>query len=216
MGGLYSRRLRYGIGAIGLVFALLVCLRLIFVLGFSGVGLQEAALLETLGIGLRFDLRLAVLMLLPLALLAWLPRWNLLNTRALRWLARGYLLLVLGVVGLVYIIDFGHYAYLGVRLNATVLRYLEDAQVSRQMVWETYPVQEQEWLSVAVVTQPAMDQRRPLILDEEGQRAWLDPKTPEHVLQGLLAARQTQLRERPLANLINDPALNGPQCLTPL
>ena len=73
MGGLYSRRLRYGIGAIGLVFALLVCLRLIFVLGFSGVGLQEAALLETLGIGLRFDLRLAVLMLLPLALLAgWL------------------------------------------------------------------------------------------------------------------------------------------------
>lgn len=83
-------------------------------------------------------------------------------------------------------------------------------------IWERYPVQEQEWLSVAVVTQPAMDQRRPLILDEDGQRAWLDPKTPEHVLQGLLAARQTQLRERPLANLINDPALDGPQCLTPL
>lgn len=83
-------------------------------------------------------------------------------------------------------------------------------------IWERYPVQEQEWLSVAVVTQPAMDQRRPLILDEDGQRAWLDPKTPDHVLQGLLAARQTQLRERPLANLINDPALDGPECLTPV
>ena len=173
MGGLYSRRLRYGIGAIGLVFALLVCLRLIFVLGFSGVGLQEAALLETLGIGLRFDLRLAVLMLLPLALLAWLPRWNLLNTRALRWLARGYLLLVLGVVGLVYIIDFGHYAYLGVRLNATVLRYLEDAQISRQMVWETYPVLwiTLSWLRAVVLWTYALIRLDRITLDREKQSA---------------------------------------------
>ncbi|NWD64577.1 LTA synthase family protein [Pseudomonas sp. IPO3774] len=140
MGWLHSRRLRYGVGAIGLVFALLAALRLVFVWGFSGVGLREPALLETVGIGLRFDLRLAVLILLPLALLAWLPRWNLVTVPALRWLARGYLLLALAIVGLVYIIDFGHYAYLGVRINATVLRYLEDAQISQQMVWETYPV----------------------------------------------------------------------------
>lgn len=58
----------------------------------------------------------------------------------MRWLARAYLLLVLGGVGLLYIIDFGHYAYLGVRINATVLRYLDDAQISRQMLWESYPV----------------------------------------------------------------------------
>ena len=140
MGWLHSRRLRYGVGAIGLVFALLAALRLVFVWGFSGVGLREPALLETVGIGLRFDLRLAVLILLPLALLAWLPRWNLVTVPALRWLARGYLLLALAIVGLVYIIDFGHYAYLGVRINATVLRYLQDAQISQQMVWETYPV----------------------------------------------------------------------------
>ncbi|MDQ3597873.1 MAG: sulfatase-like hydrolase/transferase, partial [Pseudomonadota bacterium] len=140
MGWLHSRRLRYGVGAIGLVFALLAALRLVFVWGFSGVDLRDPALLETVGIGLRFDLRLAVLILLPLALLAWLPRWNLVTVPALRWLARGYLLLALAIVGLVYIIDFGHYAYLGVRINATVLRYLEDAQISQQMVWETYPV----------------------------------------------------------------------------
>ncbi|WNW13476.1 SOS response-associated peptidase [Pseudomonas sp. DTU_2021_1001937_2_SI_NGA_ILE_001] len=82
-------------------------------------------------------------------------------------------------------------------------------------LWESYPVQEQNWLSVAVVTQAVLTQRRPLILDEEGQRLWLDPQTPEHVLQGLLASRQMQLRERPLANLINDPTLDGPACLTP-
>jgi len=140
MSALQSRRLRYGVGAIGLVFVLLAALRLVFVAGFSGLALNTPLLLETLGIGLRFDLRLAVLLLLPLAVLAWLPRWNLITLPALRWLARGYLVVALAVVGLVYIIDFGHYAYLGVRINATVLRYLQDAQISQQMVWETYPV----------------------------------------------------------------------------
>ncbi|MFO3673569.1 LTA synthase family protein [Pseudomonas protegens] len=144
MGGLQSRRLRYGVGAIGLVFGLLALLRLLFAVGFSGVDLsaadQREAILQTLGIGLRFDLRLTLLILLPLALLAWLPRWNLLRLPTLRWLARVYLLLVLGGAGLLYIIDLGHYAYLGVRINATVLRYLDDAQISRQMLWESYPV----------------------------------------------------------------------------
>ncbi|OCR24561.1 sulfatase [Pseudomonas syringae] len=140
MSALQSRRLRYGMGAIGLVFVVLAVLRLVFVLGFSGLDFTTPALLETLGIGLRFDLRLAVLLLLPLAVLAWLPRWNLTTLPALRWLARAYLVVALAMIGLVYIIDFGHYAYLGVRINATVLRYLQDAQISQQMVWETYPV----------------------------------------------------------------------------
>jgi putative SOS response-associated peptidase YedK len=82
-------------------------------------------------------------------------------------------------------------------------------------IWEAYPVQEQVWLSTAVVTQAAQAQRRPLILDEAGQEAWLNPETPLHVLQGLLASEPTALRERVLANMVNDPKLNGPECLTP-
>ncbi|NBA94967.1 SOS response-associated peptidase [Pseudomonas sp. R5(2019)] len=82
-------------------------------------------------------------------------------------------------------------------------------------IWEAYPVQEQVWLSVAVVTQAAMEQRRPLILDAAGQAAWLAADTPLPVLQTLLAAPQASLRERVLANLVNDPKLNAPECLTP-
>ncbi len=82
-------------------------------------------------------------------------------------------------------------------------------------LWEAYPVQEQVWLSTAVVTQAAMNQRRPLILDAAGQQAWLDPETPLPVLQSLLASNPVALRERPLANLVNDPKLNAPECLTP-
>ncbi|MEE4626204.1 SOS response-associated peptidase [Pseudomonas alliivorans] len=83
-------------------------------------------------------------------------------------------------------------------------------------IWEAYPVQGHTYLSVAVVTQAAATQRRPLILDAEGQKAWLSPHTSLPELQALLAAPQVALRERPLANFVNDPKLNAPECLTPL
>jgi putative SOS response-associated peptidase YedK len=83
-------------------------------------------------------------------------------------------------------------------------------------IWEAYPVQGHTYLSVAVVTQLAASQRRPLILDAQGQKDWLAADTPLPTLQALLARPQTALRERPLANLVNDPKLNAPECLTPL
>lgn len=83
-------------------------------------------------------------------------------------------------------------------------------------IWEAYPVQGHTYLSVAVVTQLAASQRRPLILDAQGQKDWLAADTPLTTLQALLASPQTALRERPLANLVNDPKLNAPECLTPL
>jgi len=82
-------------------------------------------------------------------------------------------------------------------------------------IWEAYPVEGHCYLSVAVVTRPAANQRRPLMLDEAGQAAWLDPETSLDELQALLSQPQPTLRERPLATLVNDPALDGPQCLTP-
>lgn len=82
-------------------------------------------------------------------------------------------------------------------------------------VWEAYPVPGAVYLSAAVVTVAAANQRRPLILDEAGQSAWLDPDTPVEALPGLLASAQPILRERVLANLVNDPSLDAPECLTP-
>ncbi|PSS58736.1 LTA synthase family protein [Pseudomonas sp. BBP2017] len=144
MDWLYSRRLHYWFGAIAILFLTLAALRGLFFFGFSGFdvsSLQKVdAVPQTLGIGLRFDLRLAILLMLPVALLTWLPAWNLTRSRLLRWLVRVYLAAALATVLLIYIVDFGHYAYLGLRINATVFRFLEDAQISAGMVWQTYPV----------------------------------------------------------------------------
>lgn len=82
-------------------------------------------------------------------------------------------------------------------------------------LWEAYPVEGCVYLSAAVVTQAAANQRRPLILDAAGQDAWLAADTPQAELQALLASPPASLRERVLANLVNDPRLDGPECLTP-
>jgi phosphoglycerol transferase MdoB-like AlkP superfamily enzyme len=41
---------------------------------------------------------------------------------------------------LFYSVDMGHYSYLGRRIDISVLRFLENPQISAQMVWESYPV----------------------------------------------------------------------------
>ncbi|TRO21804.1 LTA synthase family protein [Ectopseudomonas mendocina] len=147
MSWLKSRRLHYLAGLTALLFVLFASLRGLFLLGFSAVeSISEPDVLPTLGIGLRFDLRLALLLMLPVGLLLALPKLRLARFRAIRWLLRGYLLLAVAALGLLYIIDFGHYAYLGVRLNATVLRFAGDAQISAGMLWQTYPVL---WITLA-------------------------------------------------------------------
>ncbi|MNF53435.1 putative SOS response-associated peptidase YedK [compost metagenome] len=82
-------------------------------------------------------------------------------------------------------------------------------------LWESYPAGDVEYLSLAMITQAAADMRRPLVLDEEGQRIWLDPESTPLQLLELLAGPSPQLRERALATLVNDPKLDGPECLTP-
>jgi putative SOS response-associated peptidase YedK len=82
-------------------------------------------------------------------------------------------------------------------------------------IWEAYPVAGQVYLSLALVTQAAASLRRPLLLDEAGQASWLDAEASQPELRALLTRPQPPLRERVLADLVNDPRLDAPECLTP-
>ncbi|MDR1228609.1 MAG: LTA synthase family protein [Azoarcus sp.] len=139
---MFFPRLRYLVCGIAALFILFAGLRLGFLFGASDVSLSSggAVLLETLGIGFRFDLRLAILLMLPPALLLVLPRKNAQDTRGLRWALRAWLGVALPFVGLVYIVDFGYYAWLGLRVNASVFRFFSNPDISAQLVWEHYPV----------------------------------------------------------------------------
>lgn len=110
----------------------------------------------------------------------------------------------------------GFYEWRGTARKRPYWMTAEDSLMYFAAIWEAYPVEGHTYLSAAVVTRPAANQRRPLMLDQTGMAAWLDPHTPLETLQALLATPQIALRERPLATFVNDPKLDAPECLTPV
>lgn len=96
--------------------------------------------LTALYLGLKFDLRLALVLCLPVALLGWIPPFDPTRSRVAQAAWIGYFSAAQFVVLLLYFVDLGHYGYLGVRLNASLLEHLTPVAVAAQMAWETYPV----------------------------------------------------------------------------
>ena len=101
---------------------------------------SRADLLKALYLGFKFDLRLALLLCLPLALVGWIALFDPARRRAARiaWLA--YLALAQCAVLLAYFVDFGHYAYVRVRLNASLVDHLTPVGVAARVAWEAYPL----------------------------------------------------------------------------
>lgn len=136
------RLLRFGLYTLLLQLALLGLLRVVFWQWFDNPGdpLPGATVLQALYLGSKFDLRLLLIVMLPVLLLGWIRPLSPFASPTARRLWVGYLTLAATGILLVYAIDFGHYAYLHRSLDATALRFLENPLISAQMVWETYPV----------------------------------------------------------------------------
>ena len=117
--------------------------RLVFLRWFSQ-GAQElsaSTAAQALFLGLRYDLRIAILATVPLlavTIIPWLGKRVGLFALPKFWLVYGAL--VWALLGVIYIFDFGHYSYLNLRLNASIINFAEDTATSRGMLWQTYPV----------------------------------------------------------------------------
>jgi phosphoglycerol transferase MdoB-like AlkP superfamily enzyme len=136
-------RLRLLAMIVALIFTHLLLWRLVFAAWFHGAAVPATftTLANAFVLGLRFDLRLTLILCAPVALALTLPRrWTPLGNRAARWAASAWLGLASMLIALVALTDLGHYAYLGTRLNASVLRFVEDFTIAAIMVWESYPV----------------------------------------------------------------------------
>jgi phosphoglycerol transferase MdoB-like AlkP superfamily enzyme len=134
--------LRASLALIALQIALGTVMRLVFHLLFGSTGhalvVGDAA--RAFWLGLRFDLRLAILGALPLMLLGSLPPLKPRIGSAARraWVA---LFSAIGVAEvLVYAVDLGHYDYLHERLDAAVLNELMSPREAAGMVFESYPI----------------------------------------------------------------------------
>jgi len=115
---------------------------------WEGAGATPLAdLSRAVYLGFKFDLRLALLLSLPFVVLSWIPVLDPTRRAAGRRIWIGYFIVVQVVALVVYLIDFGHYAYLGARLDAGILEHLRPISIAMEMLWESYPV---VWGALAV------------------------------------------------------------------
>ena len=127
--------------------ALLVAMRLLFFVLFDSASapLSSSDFWTSMWLGERFDMRVAVATVLPLFFIGWIKWLNPFNYKVMRIVWHTAITLAFALISLAYIVDIGHYAYLNSRLNFTAMRFVEDAAISANMVWESYPV---IWISL--------------------------------------------------------------------
>ncbi|HUL91184.1 MAG TPA: LTA synthase family protein [Burkholderiales bacterium] len=133
---------RFLLALVAIELAVFVAFRVAFWVAFRETlaGASWGDLAKAFYLGSKFDLRLALLLLLPLALLGGIPLLDPVRRRAARigWLA--YLAAAECAVLLLYFVDFGHYAWVRVRLNASLVDHLTPVGVAARVAWETYPI----------------------------------------------------------------------------
>jgi hypothetical protein len=133
---------RLGLALLGLHLGLFALLRAAFWLAFraaeSSASGQDVA--HALSLGVRFDLRLATLLVLPFFALAWIRGLDPLARQAARsgWLA--YFTAAMAITSLIYVADCAHYAWVDRRIDVSVLEYALPLGTALQVVWQTYPV----------------------------------------------------------------------------
>lgn len=100
-------------------------------------------------LGLKFDLRLSLLMTLPLFLLGGIHFFSPFEYESRR---RFWVFLQASVFAFVlfaYFVNFAYFSYLQKPIDASVFRFLKNFSISMEMVWSTYPV---FWLSLLLIS----------------------------------------------------------------
>ncbi len=91
-------------------------------------------------LGFRYDARVVCIIGLVMMLLCAFPFLNPFKNFKAKIFWNILLPLVFILMVLVLAIDFYHFDYLHQRLNATILNYAEDAGISLNMMWQSYPL----------------------------------------------------------------------------
>lgn len=90
--------------------------------------------------GFRYDARVVCVIGLVMMLICAIPALNPFKNYKAKYFWNILLSIVFMLMILVFAIDFYHFDYLHQRLNATVLNYLQDAGISFNMMWQSYPL----------------------------------------------------------------------------
>jgi len=91
-------------------------------------------------VGFKFDLRLSLLICLPVLALSWIPGLNFVRSPIAKRIWLVYFVAMAAFLILTYFVDLAHYDYLHDRLNASAMEHILSPEIALQFIWETYPV----------------------------------------------------------------------------
>jgi len=91
-------------------------------------------------VGNSFDLKLAVIAVFPIALLLFIINQRFFINAIYKKIGTLYFTFIYIALTFFYLVDFGYYEYLGIRLDAASLRFLSNLKISMQVLVESYPV----------------------------------------------------------------------------
>jgi len=123
--------------------AVFLVFRFVFWLMFhsSAPDAPTSDIAKALYLGFKFDLRLALMVVLPALFLGWIPRLDFMRSRvaAKVWLV--YFVATASFFVFIYGVDFGWYEWEHTRLTAAVFEHLDaDPLTALGVVWASYPV----------------------------------------------------------------------------
>lgn len=122
-------------------FVYIFLFRVLFYYFFSQLeNISSSEIQKAFWLGIRFDIKLAVITFFPLAALILIVNYRFLQKKFYRKLANVYLLIAYVILTLFYLFDFGYYDYLNIRLDASALKFLSNFKISGQVLIESYPI----------------------------------------------------------------------------
>lgn len=104
--------------------------------------------LPSFSLGLAFDIRWICFLLLPIVLLSYVPTFSPYSSERAGKIWTSYLAAATFIIIFFFGADYGHFAYVSTRLNASALNFYEDARISMEMLWESYPI---FWILIALI-----------------------------------------------------------------
>jgi len=134
--------MRFAFIIIGFNMVIFTLFRAIFWALFRSTAPEASSseFLWALYLGFKFDLRLSLLVCLPVLIFSWIPGVNFVRSSKAKWIGLIYLVAMEVFLILMYFVDLGHYDYLHDRLNGSAIDHVLSTAIALQMVWETYPV----------------------------------------------------------------------------
>src|SRR4030042_1139173 len=136
------KRIRFALVVVGFNMGIFTLFRIIFWLLFrpAAPDAHVSEFFRAFYLGFKFDLRLSLMICLPVLALSWIPFLNFVRSSLAKRIWLGYLFAMGGFLLFSDFFDLGHYDYLHDRLNASATDHILSPAIALKMVWETYPV----------------------------------------------------------------------------